>query len=204
MEPPFVSSPLPPTPDFGALEDRGVATSEQRKEIISHVGNLVFAWSNNESLFIYVLQILLRTDFPSAVVTFISLNTTRARLDLIRRLARLRLPDDEAVKRLDKLIERFNDCTRLRNEFNHCIYQVDAAGRITHTNVLRVKETPKGLEYVETRPFDAARIAEIERAVRRLTRLNRDLWAFLPVLQQAIRRAVETAKGPRKPSGGNS
>ena len=44
------------------------------------MGHLICSWSNNESLFIYVLMILLRTDEASAAVVFATLNTTRADL----------------------------------------------------------------------------------------------------------------------------
>jgi hypothetical protein len=48
------------------------------------IGNLVVSWSNNETLLIYILMLLLDTDQSSAAIVFASLNTTRARLDLIR------------------------------------------------------------------------------------------------------------------------
>ena len=43
-------------------------------------------------LSIYVLMILLRTNEASAAVVFATLNTTRARLDLIQRLAKIGSP----------------------------------------------------------------------------------------------------------------
>ncbi|MFX6949686.1 hypothetical protein ABTH81_21645, partial [Acinetobacter baumannii] len=85
-------------------------------------GNLVSSWTNNESLFIYVLMLLLRTDQASAALTFATLNTTRARLDLIQRLAKITIRDPNLEKALSKIIERFNESTVIRNEFNHCMY----------------------------------------------------------------------------------
>ena len=41
------------------------------------MGHLICSWSNSESLFIYALMILLRTDEASAAVVFATLNTTR-------------------------------------------------------------------------------------------------------------------------------
>ena len=65
----FVSK-LPPKPDFDMLALR-IAALRSRAD-----GNLICSWSNNESLFIYVLMILLRTDEASAAVVFATLNTT--------------------------------------------------------------------------------------------------------------------------------
>jgi hypothetical protein len=179
---------IPPSPNFKAMEDAAPSSAGQRHDIVAHVGNLVFTWSNNESLFIYLLQILLETDFEAAAITFVTLNTTRARLDLVRRLTKLRVRDPEIVQKVEKLIERFNDCTKLRNELNHSIYELDASGCITHSSELRVSEAKDGLRLASRRPFDAARIRQIEGTVRKLTKLNRDLWAFMPELERALRK----------------
>lgn len=181
---------LPPAPDFATMESAVDAARAERSELHALVGQLVFAWSNNESVFIYLLQLLLRADFEAAAITFATLNTTRARLDLVRRLAKARLAGAPTARRIEKLIERFNECTKVRNEFNHCIYQLDAGGRVTHTNVLRVSETKAGVRFVETKELTPARMREIAGAIRKLDRLNRDMWAFLPELERELGRTV--------------
>ena len=45
--------------------------------VLALMGHLICSWSNSESLFIFVLMILLRTDEASAAVVFATLNTTR-------------------------------------------------------------------------------------------------------------------------------
>lgn len=179
---------LPPIPDFESIDAVASENAGQRTKVLALIGNLVFTWSNNESVFIYVLMILLDTDFESAAVTFVSLNTTRARLDLIRRLAKMKCADEGLLRRLEQLIDRFNECTKLRNEFNHCIYQLDEAGRITHTSVLKIIEDKKGIRFAGQRSFDEKRIEEISEAIRELTSLNRDLWAFLPEFEENVSR----------------
>ena len=189
---------LPPAPDFAKLDEGADAAADQRAQIMMAVGNLVFSWSNNESVFIYVLMELLDADFASAATTFISLNTTRARLDLIRRLAKLKISDRAVLRRLERLIERFNDCTKVRNEFNHCIYKVNENGEITHTTTLRVTENKDGVKIAETKPIDIPRIEEIGRTVRKLSTLNRDLWRYLPELAASLAKARQA---PRSQSG---
>ena len=134
-----------------------------------------------------MLMLLLRVDFDSAAITFVSLNTTRARLDLIRRLAKAKCPDPTTIRKLERLIDRFNDCTKVRNYFNHCIYRLDETGRITHTNVLRVIEDKKGVRFAEIRAVDRNRLDEVASTIRKLTVLNRDLWSFLRELEDANR-----------------
>lgn len=60
------------------------------------IGNLVHCWSNNESLFIYILMLLMETDEATAAIVFATLNTTRARIDLIERLAKIKVGDRKA------------------------------------------------------------------------------------------------------------
>jgi hypothetical protein len=177
---------LPPKPDFEAIEAAAIDSADHRTKVLALIGNLVFSWSNNESMFIYVLMLLLETDEVSAAIVFATLNTTRARLDLVQRLAKAKVADKEVAKTLDRIIERFNACTRIRNEFNHCMYAVSERGEITHTHAMKIRETAGRLVLGEIRPMDEARIRELGKAVEDLKILNREIWAYLPRLQAAV------------------
>jgi len=183
----MTASSLPPKPDFAALEAAAPKSADRRTMILALIGNVVLNWSNNESLFIYVLMLLQKTDQASAAILFATLNTTRARLDLIQRLARIKIKDKMLNKELDRLIERFNDGTHIRNEFNHCMYTVDSSGEISQTQSMRLVQTRGNLQFGETKPLDDARVNEMTEAVREMTRLNRDIWDFLPRLEAHLR-----------------
>lgn len=179
-------SELPAMPDFKAIEAASPGSADRRTLILALIGNLVFSWSNNESLFIYVLMLLLKTDQASAAVVFATLNTTRARLDLIHRLAKMTIKDQAMGKELDRIIARFNECTRIRNEFNHCMYTVDNQGEITHSHSLRIIETKNQLRLGDIRPMDDLRLKEMRQTTDELKRLNRDIWNFLPRLESHL------------------
>lgn len=183
----MTASGLPPKPDFAALEAAAPKSADRRTTILALIGNVVLNWSNNESLFIYVLMLLQKTDQASAAILFATLNTTRARLDLIQRLARIKIKDKTLNKELDRLIERFNGGTHIRNEFNHCMYTVDGSGEISQTQSMRLVQTRGNLQFGETKPLDDARVNEMTEAVREMTRLNRDIWDFLPRLEAHLR-----------------
>lgn len=155
--------------------------------ILALIGNLVFSWSNNESLLIYILMLLLKTDDVSATVVFGTLNTTRARLDMISRLAKLNIKNRDVDARLAKIIDRFNAHTRIRNEFNHCIYTVDSQGVITQTQSIKIAEVRGQLRLGSVKPMDQKRIKEIMATVQQLKELNREIWDFLPLLQAHLR-----------------
>lgn len=179
---------LPPKPDFEALDLAALQTADRRTMLLALIGNLSFTWSNNESLFIYVLMLLLDTDEVAAAIVFSTLNTTRARLDLTQRLASIRIRKVEVREQLNALIERFNVATRLRNEFNHATFMLDEFGEITHTHSLRIVEQKGRLKFGSTRKVDVARIEEIVTTINDLRKLNRDLWDFLPLLQRNVPR----------------
>lgn len=192
-------SRLPPRPDFAALEALAPASADRRTRILALIGSLVFNWSNNESLLIYVLMLLLDTDEASAALVFATLNTTRARLDLIQRLARIKIRDPGLDRDLNKLIERFNETTQVRNELNHCMYIVDDNGEIIQTQTMRVMQTRTNLTFGEVKPMDEMRVKTLHDTVQAMTKINRDIWELLPRLeahlQQGGRRKAATSKG---------
>lgn len=199
---------LPPTPDFQAIEAAAPKSADHRTSVLALIGNLVFSWSNNESLFIYLLMILLNTDQTSAAIVFATLNTTRARLDLIQRLAKTQIKDRALDKKLSGIIERFNECTRIRNEFNHCMYNVDSRGEITHTHSIKIVETRRRLKFGEIRPMDDHRIKEMIETIGELKHLNRDIWDFLPELEAHLslyrtRNGSDPAPTPANAAGSN-
>ncbi|MGP9819629.1 hypothetical protein ACTZWW_06415 [Salinarimonas sp. NSM] len=186
------ASRLPRPPDFAALAAAAPASADRRTEVLALIGHLVFSWSNNESLFIYVLMLLLDTDEVSAAIVFATLNTTRARLDLVQRLSKAKVADREIAGELEALVGRFSRQTKLRNDFNHCMYTVDDRGAITHTQLMKLEERGGRLSFGRVRDMDATRRAEMAAAIRELGALNRDLWSFLPRLEAhlAARRPV--------------
>ena len=185
---------LPQMPDFAALETEAAKFADRQTMILALIGNLVFSWANNESMFIYILMILLDSDEATAAIVFATLNTTRARIDLIQRLASVKVTEPEIARTLTGLIRQFNTCTRLRNEFNHCMYVVNEHGEITHLQSMRLEEGRGQLRFGTTRKLDDEAIQQIIQLVERLKTLNRDIWAFLPRLQASIGSAA--AGGP--------
>ena len=51
---------------------------------------------------------------------------------------------------------------------------------------MRVQEVKGRLQLGIVRAMDDARIAELQESIRAMTRLNRDIWNFLGVLQKHL------------------
>ena len=181
------SSVLPPRPDFDALDIVSARRSSTRRlAFMNLVGDLNLAWSNDESLFIYLLMLLLRTDERAAAIVFATLNTTRARLDLVQRLAKI-APLDKAVRsELNDIVERFSGATRLRNDLSHATFVIDAEGEITHTQHMKVEESRGNLRFGLRKAVDDDRLEEIARTIHDLLVLNRRIWDLMPVLETAM------------------
>ena len=182
---------LPPKPDFAAIEAAAHGSANRRTFIMALIGNLVYSWANNESMFIYVLMVLMNTDEASAAVVFTTLNTTRARLDLVERLAKIKIKDKSVQKALERIVTQFNELTKLRNEFNHCMYALNERGEITHTHSIRMQEVRGKLQLGVVRKMDEARINDILAAIQGMTKLNREIWDFLPRLQDSLKASSQ-------------
>jgi hypothetical protein len=172
----------PPRPDFLALESAAARTAPQRQAFLAQIGDLNFAWSNNESMLIYVIMLLLKTDEIAAAIVFSTLNTTRSRVDLIQRLSKTQLKDTALRREIEQLLGQFIRSTRVRNEFNHATYVVSANGEITHTHSMKLEENRGRLRFGVRRPVDEKRKEQLETAIRELQLINRCLWDLLPRL----------------------
>lgn len=191
-------SRLPQRPNLEAIKKSARETQNHRTLILSLIGNISFCWSNNESMFIYIIMILLRTDETSAKIIFGTLNTTRARVDLVQRLIIAHVRDEAVAAELRRIIRIFNECTKIRNEFIHCLFHLDGGGDITHTHSLRI-QIEKGELYTGiTKPIDEERIKKIVQVIKKLIKLNDDIWVLLPVLERHMEASAQSS--PRKPS----
>lgn len=179
-------SSLPQSPDFVALEAAAQAGDAERQKFLALVGDLNFSWSNNESLFIYVLMLLAGTDEVKAAIIHATLNTTRARLDLVQRLSKVVLADGIVRRELDDIVNAFSNSTRLRNDLSHATFVPASNGGVSHTQSMKLQEGGRKLRFGATRSLDEQRLHEIHEAVQDLKTLNRRIWAFLPLLEQAI------------------
>ncbi len=183
---------IPPSPDFENLDAISHEKAGRRKLILGLMGNISYCWSNNESMFIYIIMALMGTDETSAAIIFATLNTTRARVELVERLARAKLTEEDLNKELRRIIRVFNECTKIRNEFNHSMFKVNEAGDITHTQSMRVQMRGNSISFGELKEIDDRRLKEISNTINRLVRLNREIWRFLPQLQAAMANAEKS------------
>ncbi|KKN63310.1 hypothetical protein LCGC14_0503160 [marine sediment metagenome] len=172
-------------PNSSNLPQGQVASAMERDAVYGLIGKLVCTWSNNESVLSIVLMHLLKTDRAGAILVFGTLNTTRARIDMIRRLAKTRLGGAaELARRLEKLMGQFERSTRTRNDFLHSMFVFDTDGCITHTQTMRIDERKGQVRYGTYKPVDATRLAYVADEIEKLTAWNHVIWSLLPELEE--------------------
>ena len=184
---------LPQPPDFSAMNAEVEAGAAERERLMTLIGSLSLSWSNNESVLIYLMMVLLRTDDVCAALVYGTLNTTRARSDLVLRLVRVQVSDPDLRQEVEAALAALEKCGRLRNDLQHASYEFDGAGRPVATRSMRVEQNRKRLSFGRVRPIDADRLARIAEVIDELGHLNKRIWALLPRLEQHLKEAKDGA-----------
>ncbi|MBB3442393.1 MULTISPECIES: hypothetical protein [unclassified Rhizobium] len=148
-------------------------------DVLLRVGRLNYVWTNTESLLIYIIAHLLNVEKEAAVVVFLTLNTTRARIDLVERLAKL--PSTPAADRKAVLsaMSRLKKESKMRNKYNHCIYSFDEKGEISSTQLMRLVEDDKEIRYGKIEQMNDREIELLEKSIAEIVNISKALWAFI-------------------------
>ncbi len=150
-------------------------------EILLRVGRLNYTWTNTESLLIHLIAGLAKVKKDVAVVLFLTLNTTRARVDLVERLAKL--PDVQVDLRDDILdiTGRLVRQASLRNKYNHCIYSFDPDHGRIQTIMMRIQDRRKDIKVGKMETITPKEADHIDECIANLERLNTDIWTLVRV-----------------------
>ena len=148
-------------------------------DVLLRVGRLNYVWTNTESLLIYIITHLLNVEKEAVVVVFLTLNTTRARIDLVERLAKL--PSTPAADRKAVLsaMSRLKKESKMRNKYNHCIYSFDEKGEISSTQLMRLVEDDKEIRYGKIEQMNDREIELLEKSIAEIVNISKALWAFI-------------------------
>lgn len=148
-------------------------------EALLLIGRLNYTWTNTESLLVHLIAGLSRTDKDTAVVLFLTLNTMRARVDLVERLAKLdRTPESES-SRILAATRKLVQLSAARNRYNHSIYAFDPDTGNVRTILMRIADRKDEIRMGQTTDLDAAALAEIRSVIADLGALNREFWSIV-------------------------
>lgn len=148
-------------------------------EVLLRVGKLNYTWTNTESLMIHLIAGLAGVGKDVAVVIFLTLNTTRARVDLVNRLAKMPGRDKGLRGRVLECTGALLKEAALRNRYNHCIYSFDPEGRQIQTIMMRIQDRKHDIKMGKTQLVDDDEMAQIDQSIARLDALNRQIWGMV-------------------------
>jgi hypothetical protein len=151
-------------------------SSSRLKDILLLVGQLNYTWTNTESLLIHMIAGLAKVDKETAIIIFLTLNTTRARTDLVERLAKMQATPADCRKDVLDATHRLSAQARLRNKYNHCIYSFDDEGAPAMTQLMRIVDGKDEVRYGKAEILDDAELKRIADSIASLTAINRDIW----------------------------
>lgn len=140
------------------------------------IGKLNYCWTNTESVLIHLIAGLGRCDKETAVIIYLTLNTTRARVDLVERLAKLERIDEHERKTILSSTHELLRLAALRNRYNHCIYSFDPDDGTARTIMMRISDRKDAIKVGRTNELDDRALSEIEDSIARLADLNNRLW----------------------------
>lgn len=140
------------------------------------IGKLNYSWTNTESLLIHLIAGLSGMDKEIATVVFLTLNTTRARIDMVERLSKLSRVNAAERDRILALTGRIQRQSALRNRYNHCIYAFDSDGDNPRSILMRIADRKDKLMMGQINDLDAAAAEAVEAAIDELKSINRDIW----------------------------
>ncbi len=148
-------------------------------KLLTRVGRLNYKWTNTESLLIHLIAGLAETDTETALIIFLTLNTTRARVDLVERLVKRDRTAPETRKEVLSATSAMMRHSALRNRFNHCIYAFDEDEGTARTILMRIADRKDRLKIGETTRIDETALADVDDAIEALEEVNRSIWAII-------------------------
>jgi len=144
--------------------------------LMNLVGRLNYYWTNTETLLIHLIAGLARTDKEAAIIIFLTLNTTRARIDLVERLAKMSSTSEEQRVRILSITRDVMKFSGLRNHYNHSLYAFDPQTGAARTIMMRIADRKDNLKIGRTTEIDDAALEELDKTLDAIGELNKDFW----------------------------
>jgi hypothetical protein len=152
------------------------------------LSRLVVTWANCETWFMRLLAVLLRTDVGRADLVYSSMTSTRARTEIVKRLALQCLPDVRQIRHLYKLCNEFKAVTELRNRLCHSQYLFKPS-TMTLTEILSTnfqRSDFDGTNEQIVRRIDRGFINEVTQASNKAVSLSGRLERFMKSIDGGV------------------
>lgn len=143
------------------------------------IGRLNYAWTNTESVLVHLIAGLTKTDKQTATIVFLTLNTMRARVDLVERMAKLATTPAVHRTRILAATKQLVKLSALRNRYNHSIYAFDPESGHVRTILMRIADRKDNIKVGQSHDLDASALREIKQVIKDLGALNHEFWSII-------------------------
>lgn len=154
-------------------------TMQRFQEILLLVGRLNYTWTNTESLLIYLIAGLAKVDKETAIIIFLTLNTTKARIDLVERLSKMAKTPEDCRASILAVTDQLTRQAKLRNKYSHCIYSFDETGTHASTQLMRIFDSKDSIKYGKIEEIDDRELRNITSSINIINRLNKRIWEIV-------------------------
>lgn len=149
------------------------------QDVLLTVGQLNYTWTNTESLLIYLIAGLAKVDKETAIIIFLTLNTTRARLDLVERLAKMAKTPQACRDAILSVTDQLTHQGKLRNKYSHCIYSFDETGTRASTQLMRIFDSKDAVRYGKLEELDDNEMHRIGASIEAIRDINLQIWKIV-------------------------
>lgn len=156
-----------------------VMTLRNFDDVLLLLGRMNYSWANTETLLIHIIAGLAGVDKETAIIIFLTLNTTRARFDLVDRLSKLERVSDPTRHEILALTGEMREILKHKNHYNHSLYSFDEDGGHAKTILMRIAETKQGMKFGKSQDLDDEEIERIRGSIKKIEELNRAAWAII-------------------------
>jgi len=155
------------------------STMPRFQQILLLVGQMSYTWTNTESLLIYLIAGLAKVDKETAIIVFLTLNTTKARIELVERLAKMQKTPAVCRQAVLAVTSKLTRQAKLRNKYSHCIYSFDESGSHGSTQLMRIADGKDDVKYGKIEALDDKEIGRIQASIEDIKAINQNIWSII-------------------------
>jgi hypothetical protein len=170
------------------IYDEIPSSLDLRERSLICIGRFIADWANCESSFSWIFSRVIGAEIIKSDIIWLSINSTAARMDLLRTLIKVEPKIAPATKaEIENCITEFRVVTELRNYYCHAIYTTADDMNLTSVDKWRLAK-PSHADAVKgkTRPISDEHLRELCSAIDQCADINRHIIRVVSNLEAEL------------------
>ena len=148
-------------------------------KLFTLLGKINYTFTNTESLLIHMIAGLAKVDKETSSIIFLTLNTTRARINLVERLSKRKSVQTSLRKKILEITNGMSQIMKTKNKYNHCIYSFDTESGQASTILMKIFDKKNEINYGKMNHINDDEIEHLKKTIKDIEVLNANIWNFL-------------------------